>query len=146
MKRQKITTLLNSFQLNTKYFHRNNYKIITDKTKSGSVNAHINTLLTKVESLYLPCQCFGLSDCLRCIITQGMVDQGIPHLFKNGNKNPKVEKMVGGGGLENHQQNNAALYFHFDIFILENKITGEKMQLDRHFAWFPATVECPVDS
>jgi hypothetical protein len=76
MKRQKKTTLLNSFQLNTKYFHRNNYKIITDKTKSGSVNAHINTLLAKVESLYLPCQCFGLSDCLRCIITQGMVDQG----------------------------------------------------------------------
>lgn len=66
-----------------------------------------------------------------------MVDQGIPHLFKNGNKNPKVE---------NHQQNNAALYFHFDIFILENKVTGEKMQLDRHFAWCPATVECPVDS
>ena len=53
-----------------------------------------------------------------------MVDQGIPHLFKNGNKNPKVEKRV--GGLQNHQQNNAALYFHFDIFILENKVTGEK--------------------
>jgi hypothetical protein len=30
-----------------------------------------------------------------------MVDQGIPHLFKNGNKNPKVEKMVGGGGVGN---------------------------------------------
>ena len=84
MKRQKITTLLNSFQLNTKYFHRNNYKIITDKTKSGSVNAHINTLLAKVESLYLPCQYFGLSgsDCLRCIIKYGMVDQGIPLIFK----------------------------------------------------------------
>jgi hypothetical protein len=25
-----------------------------------------------------------------------MVDQGIPHLFKNGNKNPKVEKRGGG--------------------------------------------------
>ena len=73
-----------------------------------------------------------------------MVDQCIPHLFKNGNKNPKVEKRV--GGLQNHQQNNAALYFHFDIFILENKVTGEKMQLDRHFAWCPVTVECPVDS
>ena len=56
MKQQKITTLLNSFQLNTKYLHRNNQKIITDKTMSGYVNAHINTLLAKVESLYLPCQ------------------------------------------------------------------------------------------
>jgi len=36
-----------------------------------SVNAHINTLLAKVESLYLPCRYFGLSgsDCLSCIIT-----------------------------------------------------------------------------
>jgi len=59
--------------LNTTYFHRNDDKIITDKTKSGSVNAHINTLLAKVEFLHLPCQYFGLlgSDYLRCIITLG---------------------------------------------------------------------------
>jgi hypothetical protein len=35
--------------------------------------------------------------------------------------NSRVEK-----GLQNHQQNKAALYFHFDIFILENKVAGGK--------------------
>jgi len=41
-------------------------------------------------------------------------------------------------------QNKALFYFHFDIFIFENKVDGGKMQLDRQFAWCPAAVECPV--
>ena len=74
--RDNVTTNNNNFTkfvstLNTIYFQRNNGKIITDKTKSVSVNAHISTLVAKVQSLYLPCQYFGLSgfDCLRWIIT-----------------------------------------------------------------------------
>jgi len=35
-------------------------------------------------------------------------------------------------------------YFHFDIFIFENKVNGGKMQLDGQFALFPAAVECPA--
>ena len=72
----KVTTNNNNFTkfvstLNTTYFHTNDNKIITDKTKSGSVNAHINTLLTMVASLHFSCQYVGLlgSDCLRYIIT-----------------------------------------------------------------------------
>ena len=37
-------------------------------------------------------------------------------------------------------------YFHFDIFIFENKVslvTGRKMELDKQFALFPVAVECP---
>jgi hypothetical protein len=30
-------------------------------------------------------------------------------------------------------QNNAIFYFHFDIFIFENKAAGGKIQLDRQF-------------
>ena len=41
--------------------------------------------------------------------------------LQEGSDNSKVEK-----GLQNHQQNKAALYFHFDIFILENKVAGGK--------------------
>jgi len=40
-------------------------------------------------------------------------------------------------------QNKAVFYFHFDIFIYENKVAREKMQLDRQFARCPAAVECP---
>jgi len=38
----------------------------------------------------------------------------------------------------------AVFYFHFDIFIFENKLAREKMQLDGQFAWCPAAVECPA--
>ena len=33
---------------------------------------------------------------------------------------------------------------HFDIFIFENKVAGEKIQLDGQFARCPAAVECPA--
>jgi hypothetical protein len=39
-------------------------------------------------------------------------------------------------------KNKVVIYFH--IFIFENKVAWEKMQLDRQFAWCPAAVECPV--
>jgi hypothetical protein len=35
-------------------------------------------------------------------------------------------------------------YFHFDIFIFENKVARDKMQLDWQFSLYPAAVECPV--
>jgi len=41
-------------------------------------------------------------------------------------------------------QNKAILYFHFDIFIFENKVAGRKMELDGQFALCPTTVECPA--
>jgi len=41
-------------------------------------------------------------------------------------------------------QNKAIFYFHFDIFIFENEVVWEKLQLDRQFALFPAAVECPA--
>ena len=49
---------------------------------------------------------------------------GIPLIFKKEViiLNPKVEK----GGDTIHQQNKAVFYFHFDIFIFENKVAGEK--------------------
>ena len=40
-------------------------------------------------------------------------------------------------------QNKAIFYFHFDIFIFENKVAGDKMQLNGQFALYPATMECP---
>ena len=40
-------------------------------------------------------------------------------------------------------QNKAVFYFHFDIFIFENKVVVEKMQLDGQFAHCPVAVECP---
>jgi hypothetical protein len=41
-------------------------------------------------------------------------------------------------------QNKAVFYFHFDVFIFDNKVAGVKMQLDWQFAWCPAAVECPA--
>ena len=41
-------------------------------------------------------------------------------------------------------QNKAILYFHFDIFIFENKVAGRKMELDGQFALCPTAVECPA--
>jgi hypothetical protein len=38
----------------------------------------------------------------------------------------------------------AIFYFHFDIFIFENKVARDKMQLDWQFSLYPAVVECPV--
>ena len=35
------------------------------------------------------------------------------------------------------------ILLHFDIFIFENKVAGDKMQLNRQFALCPATMECP---
>jgi hypothetical protein len=40
-------------------------------------------------------------------------------------------------------QNKAIFYFHFDIFIFENKVAGDKMQLNGQFALYPATMERP---
>jgi hypothetical protein len=40
-------------------------------------------------------------------------------------------------------QSKAIFYFHFDIFIFENKVTFE---LYGQFAVFPAAMECPVGS
>jgi hypothetical protein len=34
-------------------------------------------------------------------------------------------------------------YFYFDIFIFENKVACEKMQLDGQFSRCPVSVECP---
>ena len=42
------------------------------------------------------------------------------------------------------RQNKIIFYFHFDIFVFENKVTGDKKQLDRQFTLFPAAVECPA--
>jgi hypothetical protein len=42
-----------------------------------------------------------------------------------------------------YMQKKAIFYFHFDIFIFENKVTGEKIQLDGQFSLCPAAVECP---
>jgi hypothetical protein len=56
--------------------------------------------------------------------------------FQVGGDNPKVV-----GGI---LQNKAVFYFHFDIFIFENKVAGEKMQLDRQFARCPAAVDLRV--
>jgi hypothetical protein len=39
----------------------------------------------------------------------------------------------------------ALFYFHFDIFIYENKVAREKMQLDRQFFPCPAAVEFLVN-
>ena len=50
--------------------------------------------------------------------------------FQVGGDNSKVE----GGSCKTRLQNKAVFYFHFDIFIFENKVAGEKMQLDRQFA------------
>jgi hypothetical protein len=47
--------------------------------------------------------------------------------FQEGSDNSKVEKKGGGEVLQNHQQNKAAHYFHFDIFILEKKAAGGNM-------------------
>ena len=41
-------------------------------------------------------------------------------------------------------QNKAVYYFHFAFFIFENKVAGDKMQLDNQFARYLASVECPV--
>jgi hypothetical protein len=41
-------------------------------------------------------------------------------------------------------QNKAVFYFHFDVFIFDNKVSGGKMQLDGEFARSPAAVECPA--
>jgi hypothetical protein len=41
-------------------------------------------------------------------------------------------------------QNKAVFYFHFDVFIFDNKVAGGKMQLDGQFARCPAAVECPA--
>jgi len=40
-------------------------------------------------------------------------------------------------------QNKAIFYFHFDIFIFENKVAGDKMQLNWQYALCPAAMECP---
>jgi hypothetical protein len=40
-------------------------------------------------------------------------------------------------------QNKAVFYFHFDVFIFDNKVARGKMQLDGQFARCPAAVECP---
>jgi hypothetical protein len=59
--------------------------------------------------------------------------------FQVGGDNPKVE-----GGI---LQNKAVFYFHFDIFIFENKVAGENAMRRTIFMWnalmdnFP--VECP---
>jgi len=39
-------------------------------------------------------------------------------------------------------QNKAVFYFHFDVFIFDNKVAGG-MQLDGQFARCSAAVECP---
>jgi hypothetical protein len=39
--------------------------------------------------------------------------------------------------------NEAIFYFHFDIFIFENKVACDKMQIDRPFSLCPAAMECP---
>jgi hypothetical protein len=60
--------------------------------------------------------------------------------FQVGGDNPKVE-----GGI---LQNKAVFYFHFDIFIFENKVAGENAMRWTIFLWnalmdnFP--VECPA--
>ena len=36
------------------------------------------------------------------------------------------------------------ILLHFDIFIFENKVAGDKMQLNGQFALCPATMECPA--
>ena len=42
-------------------------------------------------------------------------------------------------------QDKTVFYFHFDIFIFENKVLSRgKMQLDRQFAQCPSAVECPA--
>jgi len=41
-------------------------------------------------------------------------------------------------------QNKAIFYFHFDIFIFENKVAGRKMELDEQFALCPTAVEYPA--
>jgi hypothetical protein len=41
-------------------------------------------------------------------------------------------------------QNKAIFYFHFDIFIFENKVAWRKMELDRKFALCSAAVECLI--
>ena len=41
-------------------------------------------------------------------------------------------------------QNKVVFYFHFDVFIFDNKVGGGRgMQLDGQFARCPAAVECP---
>ena len=55
--------------------------------------------------------------------------------FKGGGDSPKVD-----GGI---LQNKAVFYFHFDIFIFENKVAREKLQLYIHFSQCSAAVECP---
>ena len=37
----------------------------------------------------------------------------------------------------------AIFYFHFDIFIFENKVARDKMQLKGQFVLCPAAMECP---
>ena len=54
-----------------------------------------------------------------------------------GGDNPKVQKITS-------MQNKAIFYFHFDIFIFENKVAGRKMELDGQFALCPTAVECPA--
>ena len=41
-------------------------------------------------------------------------------------------------------QNKTIFYFHFDIFIFENKMAVERMQLDGQFAEWLAAVEFHV--
>ena len=43
-------------------------------------------------------------------------------------------------------QNKAIFYFHFDIYNFENKVAGDKMQLDGKFTHCPAAVKCPAMS
>ena len=43
-------------------------------------------------------------------------------------------------------QNKAIFYFHFDIYIFENKVAGDEMQLDGKFTRCPAAVKCPAMS
>jgi hypothetical protein len=38
-------------------------------------------------------------------------------------------------------QNKAVFYFHFDVYIFENKVAGGN--LDGQFTLCPAAVECP---
>ena len=41
-------------------------------------------------------------------------------------------------------QNKAIFYFHFDIFIFENKVAMAKMQLNGQFALCLTAMECPA--